>query len=89
MVAPLIIARRFRGPRTSANGGYASGLLAQAMPELGLDEPETEGRGDRRGRQLARRHRLHELEPGALGERVAQREGILPRIRPRPHRPTA
>ena len=31
MVAPLTIARRFRGPRTSANGGYAAGLLgAQA-----------------------------------------------------------
>jgi hypothetical protein len=37
MLAPLIIARRFRGPRTSANGGYASGLLAQALHELGLD----------------------------------------------------
>ena len=38
MLAPLIIARRFRGPRTSANGGYASGLLAQAVHELGLDD---------------------------------------------------
>jgi hypothetical protein len=28
----LTIARRFRGPLTSANGGYASGLLAQAVP---------------------------------------------------------
>ena len=38
MLAPLTIARRFRGPRTSANGGYASGLLAQAAEELGLDD---------------------------------------------------
>src|SRR5690349_2800759 len=38
MLAPLTIARRFRGPRTSANGGYASGLLAQAARELGLDD---------------------------------------------------
>ena len=37
MLTPLIIARRFRGPRTSANGGYASGLLAQAARELGID----------------------------------------------------
>jgi hypothetical protein len=27
----IMIARRFRGPRTSANGGYAAGLLAQAV----------------------------------------------------------
>jgi hypothetical protein len=40
MVAPLTIARRFRGPRTSANGGYASGLLAQAARALGLDDGE-------------------------------------------------
>lgn len=38
MLAPLIIARRFRGPRTSANGGYAAGLLALAARELGLDD---------------------------------------------------
>ena len=38
MVSPLTIARRFRGPRTSANGGYASGLLAGAARELGLDD---------------------------------------------------
>ena len=38
MLAPLTIARRFRGPRTSANGGYACGLLAQAARELGLDD---------------------------------------------------
>jgi hypothetical protein len=38
MLAPLTIGRRFRGPRTSANGGYASGLLAQAAQELGLDD---------------------------------------------------
>jgi hypothetical protein len=31
MLAPLTIARRFRGPQTSANGGYAAGLLAQAV----------------------------------------------------------
>jgi hypothetical protein len=31
MLVPLTIARRFRGPRTSANGGYAAGLLAQAV----------------------------------------------------------
>jgi hypothetical protein len=37
MLTPLIIARRFRGPRTSANGGYASGLLAEAARELGID----------------------------------------------------
>ena len=28
MLAPLTIARRYRGPRTSANGGYVAGLLA-------------------------------------------------------------
>jgi hypothetical protein len=33
MLAPLTIARRFRGPRTSANGGYAAGLLAQAVAD--------------------------------------------------------
>jgi hypothetical protein len=27
----ITIARRFRGPKTSANGGFASGLLAQAV----------------------------------------------------------
>lgn len=31
MLAPLTIGRRFRGPRTSANGGYVAGLLAQAV----------------------------------------------------------
>ena len=31
MTESLTIARRFRGPLTSANGGYASGLLAQAV----------------------------------------------------------
>ena len=31
MLVPLTIARRFRGPRTSANGGYAAGLLARAV----------------------------------------------------------
>jgi hypothetical protein len=31
MLSPLTIAHRFRGPRTSANGGYAAGLLAQAL----------------------------------------------------------
>ena len=40
MIAPLTIARRFRGPLTSANGGYASGLLAQAAGALGLDDNE-------------------------------------------------
>ena len=40
MIAPLTIARRFRGPLTSANGGYASGLLAQAAGALGLDDVE-------------------------------------------------
>jgi hypothetical protein len=31
MPESITIARRFRGPKTSANGGYASGLLAQAV----------------------------------------------------------
>jgi hypothetical protein len=31
MPAPLTIDRRFRGPRTSANGGYTAGLLAEAV----------------------------------------------------------
>jgi hypothetical protein len=31
MLASLTIARRYRGPRTSANGGYAAGLLAQVV----------------------------------------------------------
>ncbi|RDI75755.1 hypothetical protein Gocc_0174 [Gaiella occulta] len=30
-LAPVTIARRYRGPRTSANGGYAAGLLAGAL----------------------------------------------------------
>jgi hypothetical protein len=38
MISTLSIARRFRGPRTSANGGYAGGLLAAAARELGLDD---------------------------------------------------
>ena len=37
MFAPLTIARRFRGPRTSANGGYAAGLLAQAVGASGVE----------------------------------------------------
>ena len=37
MVASLSIARRFRGPRTSANGGYAAGLLAQAVGAPGVE----------------------------------------------------
>ena len=37
MLASLTIARRFRGPRTSANGGYAAGLLAQALRLQGGD----------------------------------------------------
>ncbi len=37
MPAPLTIARRFRGPRTSANGGYAAGLLAQTVEELAVE----------------------------------------------------
>jgi hypothetical protein len=37
MLAPLTIARRFRGPRTSANGGYAAGLLAQAVDSRGVE----------------------------------------------------
>lgn len=32
-LAPVTIARRYRGPRTSANGGYAAGLLAGALGE--------------------------------------------------------
>jgi hypothetical protein len=32
MPASIVIARRFRGPRDSANGGYASGLLAASIP---------------------------------------------------------
>ncbi len=31
MTASLTIPRRFRGPRTSANGGYTAGLLAAAL----------------------------------------------------------
>jgi hypothetical protein len=31
MLTTLTIARRFRGPLTSANGGYAAGSLAQAL----------------------------------------------------------
>jgi hypothetical protein len=37
MLAPLTIARRFRGPRTSANGGYAAGLLAQTLDALAVE----------------------------------------------------
>lgn len=31
MSEPLVIPRRFRGPATSANGGYVGGLLARAL----------------------------------------------------------
>jgi hypothetical protein len=37
MPASITIARRFRGPRTSANGGYAAGLLAQALGARGAE----------------------------------------------------
>ena len=37
MLASLTIARRFRGPLNSANGGYAAGLLAQAVGEGGVE----------------------------------------------------
>jgi hypothetical protein len=37
MPAPITIARRFRGPRTSANGGYAAGLLAQVLDARGAE----------------------------------------------------
>ena len=37
MLAPLVIARRFRGPRASANGGYAAGLLARAVGVPGVE----------------------------------------------------
>lgn len=33
----VVIARRFRGPRTSANGGYAAGLLARALGTAAAD----------------------------------------------------
>jgi hypothetical protein len=31
MTEPIVIARRYRGPLTSANGGYAAGLLAERI----------------------------------------------------------
>lgn len=37
MPPPLLIARRFRGPRASANGGYAAGLLAQSLDSSGVE----------------------------------------------------
>ena len=37
MTTSLTIARRYRGPRTSANGGYAAGLLAQAVGVPGVE----------------------------------------------------
>ena len=37
MLAPLTIPRRFRGPRTSANGGYAAGLLAQVVAAAAVE----------------------------------------------------
>jgi hypothetical protein len=37
MLASLTIARRYRGPRTSANGGYAAGLLAQVVGVPGVE----------------------------------------------------
>lgn len=37
MPASLTIARRFRGPLDSANGGYAAGLLARAVGEGGVE----------------------------------------------------
>lgn len=57
MSEELVIERRFRGPRESANGGYACGLLAAAFRPLGpaevtlhapppLDRPLTRSRVD-------------------------------------------
>lgn len=37
MPTPLLIARRFRGPQASANGGYVAGLLAQALAAPGVE----------------------------------------------------
>ncbi len=37
MSASLTIARRYRGPLNSANGGYAAGLLARAAGEGGIE----------------------------------------------------
>ena len=37
MLASLTIAQRFRGPVGSANGGYAAGLLAQAIGDGGVE----------------------------------------------------
>ncbi len=37
MPTSLTIARRFRGPLNSANGGYAAGLLARAAGEGGIE----------------------------------------------------
>ena len=44
--------------------------LEDRVPSLRLDEAEAERLRDRRRRDLARGHQLHELEPGAIGHRV-------------------
>ena len=71
MLAPLTIARRFRGPRTSANGGYASGLLAQAAHELGLDD----GYGRRGDAPAATAARAAARRSTRDGERVLLLDG--------------
>jgi hypothetical protein len=38
-VETLTVARRFRGPDSSGNGGYTAGLLAEALSRAGDDEP--------------------------------------------------
>ena len=75
MLAPLTIARRFRGPRTSANGGYAAGLLAQAVDAAAVEvtlrlppplERPLARRARRRAAAAARRRRARRR--GAAGD---------------------
>ena len=87
MLAPLTIARRFRGPRTSANGGYAAGLLAQAFGDAGR-------RGDAPPAATARaaaRRRPRRRAPAPARRRRARRRGATGRprvLRLRPLRPS-
>ena len=57
--------------------------LEDRVTALGLDEPEAERLRDRRRRDLARRHQLHELEARAARHRVAEGERVVPRVRAR------
>jgi hypothetical protein len=76
---PVIVSRRFRGPTTSANGGYVCGLLAALAPfpvTVRLLKPpplETRLEAETRDGRLVLRHGdtvLAEARPGEVGDLV-------------------